>query len=244
MGLELRAFGVDAADLDIDFGAADRAVVVTDVLARCALADGGPLATADAWALPVGTRLHALVAVCRASGWSELSRVLDCPAASCDEEIEVELSLAALAGAALEAEAAEPETVTWADESFRPRRPTGEDLRRWRDEPPSDAEILAALGGPEDGSAELVAATEEALAVAEPLVDLRMMSECPGCGQPLDVPIDVEREALALLRRAQDELLHDVGTLARAFHWGEQEIVALPAHRRQRYLAMAERAEA
>src|SRR5215203_5050144 len=103
MGLELRAFGVDAADLDIDFGAADRAGVVTDVLARCALADGRPLASSGAWALPVGARLHALVAVCRASGWSEMSRVLDCPAGSCDEEIEVELSLAALAGAAREA---------------------------------------------------------------------------------------------------------------------------------------------
>jgi hypothetical protein len=244
MGLELRAFGVDAADLDVDFEATDRARVVTRVVARCALEDGEPLPASGVWALPVGVRLHALVAVCIASGWSELSRVLDCPAKSCDEEIEVELSLAALAEAALEAEASEPETVTWGEGGFRPRRPTGEDLLRWRDEPPSDTEILAALGGPEDGSPELVAATEEALSVAEPLVDLRVLSACPRCGQPLDVPIDVEREALALLRRAQDELLHDIGTLARAFHWAEHEIFALPADRRRRYLAMAERAEA
>ena len=244
MGIELRAFGVDAADLDIDFGAANRAGVVTDVLARCALADGGPLAPADAWALPVGTRLHALVAVCRSSGWSELSRVLDCPAESCDEEIEVELPLAALAGAAREAEASDPAMVTWAGGSFRPRRPTGDDLRRWRDEPPSDEEILAALGGPAEATSELVAATEEALADAEPLVDLRVASVCPRCGEPLDVAIDVEHQAVALLRRAQDELLRDVGTLARAFHWSEHEIAALPPHRRRRYLAMAERAEA
>jgi hypothetical protein len=228
-GLELRAFGADAADLDVDFSAAGRAGVVTAVLARCA-----PLAEADAWALPVGVRLHALVELCHAAGWRELNRVLVCPAPDCDEEVEIELALAALAGAVREAGVPGPV------EGFRPRRPTGDDLRRWHDRPPTDAQMVAELGGPDDAPPELVAAVEAALAEAEPLIDVRVSSACPRCGAPLEVAFDVEQEAVSMLRRAQDDLLRDVGTLARAFHWSEAEIVALPAHRRRRYLAMAE----
>ena len=240
-GLDLRAFGVEGRDLDVDFDDGDRAAVVTDLLARCA-----PLERDGARALPVGTRLHALVDVCRLSGADLLSWALTCPAAGCDEEIEIELPLAVLADAARDAEASEPPAVAWGEGSFRPRLPTGEDLRRWRAEPPSDAAIVAALGGPrfagDEVPRELVAAVEAALEAADPLVDARVQSACPACGQPLDLAVDVEGEMLALARRGQDVLLEDVAALAGAFHWSEQDILALPARRRRRYLAMLERA--
>jgi hypothetical protein len=234
---DVRAFGAEAHDLDVDFGCAARASVVSAVLERCAGAG------ASAWALPVGDRIGALVRICGRSGQRELSWILACPAAGCGEEIEIELPLAALADATRTAAAETAAEVRWDGATFRPRRPTGDDLRRWRAEPPSGAGMVEALGGPPLAPPELVAAVEDALAAVDPLVDARVRSACPACGHEIDFPVDVEGEVVATLRRAQDELLLDVATLARAFHWSEQEILGLPVHRRRRYLSMVEREE-
>ena len=242
-----RAFGVDPADIEVDFGGADRAAVVTAIIERCAGGDdGAPLGPDCAWALPVGDRLHALVTICRLSGRHAFEFSLACPSPRCDEQVEIELPLHALGAAARERAAVEPAELSWEGSTFRPRRPTGEDLRTWREQPPADGEILAALGGPRLPSSappDLIAAVEEALAAVDPLVDVQVRSECPACGEALDVTVDVEGEMVALARRWQDELLRDVAALARALGWGEREILALPASRRRRYLAMLERAE-
>lgn len=245
--LDLRAFGVDSGDLDFDFGGSDRAAVVTAVLERCAgTRHGAPLRPGVAWALPVGIRLYALVVICKLSGLEALVWSLACPTPGCDEEIEIELPLVALVTAADEG-ATQPAEVKWSGTAFRPRRPTGEDLLRWRGEPPTDADILAALGGPRlagaEPPAELIAMVEEALAAADPLVDARVRSACPACGRALDFPVDLEGEALALMRRSQNDLLRDVAALARAFCWSEREIVALPARRRRSYLALLDGAQ-
>jgi hypothetical protein len=237
---DVRAFGAQPGDLDVDFEAGDRAAVATDVLARCA-----GIGHDSAWALPVGTRLALLVGIARLCGRHALSWTLPCTADGCDEEIEVELPLAALAAVARDGDATEPAEVVWDDHRFRPRRPTGEDLRRWHTRPPSDAEIIAAVGGPEvsgDAPHELVGAVEAALDAADPLVDTWVRSACPACGRPLELQVDLEAALLAEARSVQDRLLEDIAALARTFHWSEQAILALPARRRRRYLALLEAA--
>ena len=239
-GLAVRPFGVQPDDLDVEFDAGDRAEVATAVLARCALApDGATLGYERARALPIGTRLGTLVAVTRLSGRRELGQVFRC--AGCDEEFEVELALDTLASAQEAAEADAPAAVEWGGTTYRPRRPTGDDLLRWRGSPPSDAEIAEALGGPDDEPpAELLAAIEASLDEADPLVDAAVRSACPACGKKFAYPVDLEGELLALARSDQDELLEDVAALAGAFHWSEHDILALPPRRRSRYLAMVE----
>ena len=239
-GLAVRPFGVQPGDLDIEFDAGERAEMATAVLAECVLTpDGAPLGGERARALPIGTRLGALVAVTRLSGRRELSRVFRC--AGCNEEFEVELALDALASAQEAAEAEAPAAVEWGGTTYRPRRPTGDDLRRWRGRPPSDGEIAEALGGPNDEApAELLAAIEASLDAADPLVDAAVRSACPTCGEAVELAVDLEGELLALVRRDQDELLEDVAALAGAFHWSEHDILALPPRRRRRYLAMVE----
>lgn len=221
--LAVRPFGARARDLDVDFGADDRAGVTTAVLAACA-----ELGAEAARALEVGARLGALVEVCRLSGRRELSWAVTCPAAECDEELEVELPLAAPASA--QAAASEPDGV---------RRPTGEDLARWRERPPSDAEIVAALGGPADAPNDVLAAVEATLDAADPLVDIVVRTACPACGQAVELPVDLEGELLALARRDQDRMVEDVAALAGVFGWSEAEILALPRARRARYLELA-----
>jgi hypothetical protein len=228
-GLELRAFAARAEDFDVDFDAGDRSAVATAVIARCS-----GLPDDEVWALDVGTRIHVLVVVAQLAGRSELSWSVPCPAPECDEGLEIGLSLAVLAQAAHEA--GEPAAVA----SFRPRRPTGDDLRAWRARPPSDAELAATLG---DGApVELAAEVEAALAAADPLVDARVESACPACGEALGLAVDLEAELLALARRRQDALVRDVAALAGAFGWSERDILALPPARRRRYLATLEQA--
>ena len=239
-GLAVRPFGVQPGDLDVEFDAGDRAEVATAVLAGCALApDGAPLGNEGARSLAIGARLGALVSVCRLSGRRELSWVFGCT--GCGEELEAELALDALARAQEAAEAAAPAAVEWGSTTYRPRRPTGDDLGRWRNRPPSDPEIVAVLGGPAgESSAELLSAIEASLDAADPLVDAAVRLECPACAEAVELPVDLEGELLALARRDQDDLLEDVAALAGAFHWSEHDILALPPRRRRRYLAMVE----
>jgi predicted RNA-binding Zn-ribbon protein involved in translation (DUF1610 family) len=238
-GFAVRPFGVQPGDLDVEFDAGDRAEIATAVLAGCALApDGAALGSERARGLPIGTRLRALVAITRLSGRRELSRVFRC--AGCGEEFEVDIALDTLASAQEAAEADVPAAVDWDGATYRLRRPTGDDLLRWCDRPPSDAEIAEALGGPDEAPAELLAAFEASLDAADPLVDAAVRSTCPACGTAFELPVDLEGELLALARRDQDELLEDVAALAGAFHWSEHDILALPPSRRRRYLAMVE----
>jgi hypothetical protein len=73
-----------------------------------------------------------------------------------------------------------------------------------------------------------------------PGTDVSLALACPACGTaweaPLDVPGFVWTEVGARARR----LLREVAALARAYHWSEAEILALPAPRRRAYLELAE----
>jgi hypothetical protein len=233
--LPLRAFGRRTADLDVDFDA-PRAEVVTEIITRCA----GVADRDAAWRLQVRDRMHALVAVCLLGGSRSPTVAMACP--ECAERVELELPLDRLAEAAHDAAARDPVDVEWEGERFRPRLPTGADLRRWSAVPPDDADLLVALGGPrladDELPAELLERVQAALAEADPLVDVRVDGACPACDAAVSWGIDVERETVELLRERQEELVASVAVLARAFGWSEREIVELPPPRRRHYLEL------
>ena len=226
----VRAFGSDARDLDINFGA-PRAVVVTELIAACMGVEVGAL-----WELPLSTRLVLLV------GLSELTAppielYFDC---SCGEQAELEATAAELsefsasrAGVPLEAA------------GLRLRLPTGRDQLRWT--------VLAASGeddqlarrvltdliveGGELGDDNLPL-VDAVLAEADPLVELRLDTVCPACDAELTREIDLEAIGLARLRHVQRSVLDDVHVLASAYHWTEQHIATMPAWRRNEYRAL------
>ncbi len=255
-GARLRRFGSEPGDLDVDFATDDRSRLVTELLLRATVPGEGEALDADSfWRLPVAARLHALIALCRLAGEEEIAWSLTCPAARCGELIELSLPLSELARRAeAAAQGSEPPEIEHGGARWRLRLPTGEDLRRWgapSGTAPSDAEMLVSLVSPVSPgepaepalavsklSAKVLAAAEVALAAADPLVDVRVESACPTCGGPLEVPVNVEEEALAILARAQEELFRQVGVLASAFHWSEREVLRLPERRRRRYLAL------
>ncbi|MGH8666570.1 MAG: hypothetical protein ACREUX_20075, partial [Burkholderiales bacterium] len=123
----MRPFGA-AADLDLDLGDPDRPSLVTELLAHCAGHDDPEFW----WSQPVGIRTAALlhlVGITDASA-REFSFSARCRENGCGEPFEFALSLRAL----LESphDDAFIEAPLEGDRHVRLRRPTGDDLRRWR----------------------------------------------------------------------------------------------------------------
>jgi len=102
-------------------------------------------------------------------------------------------------------------------------------------------EAHGADGGPvaelPDGALDALAARMDEVS---PGTEVSLAVACPACGAewraPLDVPSLVWTETAARARR----LLREVDVLARAYHWSEAEILALPTGRRRAYLELAE----
>lgn len=237
-----RAFG-SAADLELDFARTDRATLVTALLARCA----APHDAGHWWAQTVGARTAALLRVLEASdGVPALNLASRCGA--CGEAFEFELPLAALV--ATEANPSQALSVTLPGRSpLSLRRPTGDDLLRWRQagwtsRPDAAHLMLEALKisgpvpAPEDEPA-----LAAALATLDPLVAFDVDCRCPQCDAAQAVSVDLEGLALARLAARQNALVHDVHRLASRYGWTEAEVLAVSATRRRRYLALIEAEE-
>jgi hypothetical protein len=85
-------------------------------------------------------------------------------------------------------------------------------------------------------SDEDVTRIEAALEQVSPAAVTRGQTKCPGCGAMQEV----ELEPYACLSR-ESRLLEEVHCLASTYHWSEQDILALPVHRRMQYLRLVER---
>lgn len=85
----------------------------------------------------------------------------------------------------------------------------------------------------------VVAVLSDAMEASDPQAELMTTETCPDCGHEwasvLDVPAFLWKEVCGVVQR----LLYEVATLARAYGWSEDEILALSPHRRQAYLELA-----
>jgi hypothetical protein len=232
----LRPFG-DAVDLDLDFAQPDRPGLVTSLLTQCS----GHRDGAFWWSQPVGVRIAALLRlVALTEQRDDISLSAACTAADCGEAFGFELPLDSLRG---EADTS-PRLVPLNDgRALTLRRPTGNDLRGWRDARPASRPeavrlmisslVLAGEARPEDE------ATLSALMTAmDPLVAFTVSCNCPTCGAPIEIVIDLETLALRRLSRTQDALLQEVHQFASHYGWTEVEVLAVPSARRARYLAL------
>ena len=83
----------------------------------------------------------------------------------------------------------------------------------------------------------------EALAALDPLAECRIGIDCPHCAARFDTLLD----GFTLLRTAigdSNSLYGDIYRMARAYHWSEADILALPLRQRRHYLAIAAAQEA
>jgi hypothetical protein len=229
-----RPFGHSAADLDVAFACAVPEASTTTLLAACTGCDA---ATVQGWSL--ARRLQALLDIRLADDPdAQLPALLRC--AACGQRFELELALAQCRAPVDE----QPLDWTAPDgQHVQLRLPTAADVQTWWQQGLHDkSRIAAALlltpqaALPQDWLAPLA----EALAQRDPFTALQVPASCPDCGHVNAADIDLEALLLADFAARQRRLLDDVATLARAFHWSEAQILALPAWRRAHYIARLE----
>jgi hypothetical protein len=231
------------AALDVDLAEAPAPQIVTAVLAACSPDD---VQEEELWALPVGVRLQCLLAILALEGERVVWVQLRCANPECGEPIEVELSPAELVALASE-HAGDVVSVDAAGRPVPVRRPTGTDQLAWQDEAFADegearCAVVADLTGLDRPEVDdtLVQSVEDALTAADPLVSLEVDVVCPYCDERRPYEVDVLELVLGRLRRRQEELFAELHMLASHYHWTESEILAVPAERRARYLALVD----
>ena len=236
MPLAMRPFG-RSADLDLEFASSDRPALVTALLAQCTGAEAPHW-----WARTVGERVAALLQLYGLhEGLEGVELGARCLGADCGESFAFELPLAELAALAPVDDSlpvALPDGRT-----LRLRRPTGNDLRRWRAQRSSTRHqalqaMLRDLAPRQALTPEDEAVLAATLAESDPLVDLRVAARCPACGHAQEVAVDLEGLVLTRLAARQRELLLEVHRLARHYGWTEDQVLAVPPRRRAEYLAL------
>lgn len=191
-------------------------------------------------ALPVGRRDGLLLDLREQVFGPHVEALVDCPA--CGTRLEVECTTADLRAPDA---AADFPAVTAAGVALRFRLPTSLDL------------LAAAAAGsverarralfercviPPDGlaaadlPAEAVGAVGRALADADPQAALALDVDCPGCGAAAAVPCDMVQFFWRELHAWAARTFREVHTLATAYGWPEDAILALSPRRRRTYL--------
>jgi hypothetical protein len=78
----------------------------------------------------------------------------------------------------------------------------------------------------------------QAMAQADPQADLQLAFRCPDCGHDWQPVFDIARFLWQELHAWALHMLRDVDTLARTYHWAEDDILSLSPRRRQAYLEL------
>jgi hypothetical protein len=90
----------------------------------------------------------------------------------------------------------------------------------------------------------LRARVERAMAAMAPEVSRPIAGWCPSCEAAVEAPLHVARIVVGELRRAAGAVHDEVDLIARAYHWPEAAILALPQDRRRAYAERIRRAQA
>ena len=206
-----------------------------------ALLDALGLAAGD-W--PVGRVASALMDLREALLGGALECLADCPA--CGEPLEFACSVADLRGARDAGDAPMRITLDDCDVVVRvpPLQAVAEASKVGSDDEAQRAllatcVVSASRGGAalpaHEFSAQLVAAIDDALALADPQAATEIALACPACAHAWTAPFDAAGFVFAELSAWAARQLDDVALLARAYGWGEADILAMSPVRRQAY---------
>jgi hypothetical protein len=167
-----------------------------------------------------------------------LTAVTDCP--GCGELVEVTLDAPGLCAQAAELAPAWLE-IAYAERALRFRLPSPADLAAAGEAATIEAarQILAqrCVEGAAPPAAllpEIAAAMER----ADPLAVVELGGACPHCGHGWSAFLDVAAFVWREVQNWAQRTLQEIHLLARAYGWGERDILALSPSRRQAYLQM------
>lgn len=248
----MRAFGTCAEDLSVQFEAASRPDLITELLERCCCSEGDERVDRQLLLkMPVGMRIEALVTLATLTDDAPLSWQVRCTAEACGGEIEFDLSLAQIVALAGETRALETCESEIGGERVTLRRATGADQMDWSAQPASErsssmlrsivvAPSIDALVSSGVTVESLEAEVDHVMDRFDPLVGFHLRVACPDCGEVADVSPDLTALALERLSHAQQALISEVHVLASRYHWSERDVLEMPRWRRERYLELVE----
>ena len=76
---------------------------------------------------------------------------------------------------------------------------------------------------------------ERLMAAMAPELSRQITAACPECGAQAEVMLSVPKVVIAELKREAARIYDEIDLIARAYHWPEAEILALPQQRRRVY---------
>jgi hypothetical protein len=189
--------------------------------------------------LPIGRRDARLLALREQLFGSRLAAVTDCPA--CGLRVEAEIPIASLG---VEPSEGSPRVVTIGEYRIEVRPPDTRDLLAIAGAPDEESARAMLLGRcirgvePEMLSDEIVSGVVAAIAACDPGADVTIALTCPECGHVWDSALDIGAFLWSDIDAAAQRALRDVDALATVYGWSEEQILTIPASRRQFYLAM------
>jgi hypothetical protein len=200
--------------------------------------------------LTVGQRDARLVAIYERLFGETLHAFAECP--QCAERLEYSMSTRDL-DTTQSSEGEKGLTLLCGEVSLRLRLPNSLDLSAAsRCQTLAAARILLAercvVAAEEHGNAvaaralpeSIVERVAEHLSKADPRAETLIRLTCAACGHQWQVVMDIERFLWVKVAALAKRLLREVHVLARAYGWGEADILAMTATRRQFYLEMAD----
>lgn len=205
------------------------------------LAAAHPGMSADALArLTLGERDARLIDMREQCFGSTITALAACP--SCNERMEMQFDVAALRAPAACSDAVF--TLKQDDGAVRFRAVNSLDVLALMEMPSNDPKRALAERCVVESAGALTDAQVDALAgalhEADSQAEVTIALTCPNCGHGWPALFDITpffwREIDAWAQRTLD----DVHALASAYHWREQDILAMSAQRRQRYLQRIE----
>jgi hypothetical protein len=225
------------------------------LLARC-IGDGGANAHDLVRALPVGDRDALALQLRKISIGPALDAVLRCPATGCGDTLELELVVDdvlvpprddATETYALTlhdgdvAYAVTVRLVSAGDQEIAARTVAADPdaavrllLRACVASASCDGVALDAGALPP----RVVDQLGQALSVLDRQAEIELDLVCPSCGCASSAQLDASAYVAAELEQRLSGLYAQIHTIARAYHWDERQILALPSERRVRYLAL------
>jgi hypothetical protein len=204
-------------------------------------------------ALSVGDRERLLLTLHALSFGNAPDLVVTCSGPACGERLELGLTIEDIVQRPVAAPAALHE-ARLGDARVHFRLPTGADQEEIAEEvlslgegdPEAAAEALidrCLVGAPALDRAALRALLAERMAALDPQAETMVDVACPSCGAV--TPALVDAAPLLFARMADGRrLMAEIDRIARAYHWSEAEILALPVDRRHAYLELIAAAEA
>lgn len=195
---------------------------------------------------PLGAINRQLIVLRQQLFGAHLVCLADCVA--CAEVVEIAVPLAALLAEGGPPDAPQRISADGCEVQFRV--PTAHDLLRLESEAAQDGRWLAHTverawrGGTEIAARDLGpttrAAVEQAIERADPLAHIACTMRCPACGHDWRADLHIIDVLWTEIGACARRVLSEVGRLARAFGWGERDILAMSAARRNHYLEWLE----